>query len=75
MTPLSVRVADLRAAKGWTIDKLAEESGVSRATIIRLEQKQTTRVDFDVLEKLADALGVNASVLIDHRPAARGKKQ
>jgi transcriptional regulator with XRE-family HTH domain len=67
MTPLTLRLAELRRGKDWTIDELAERSGVSRATIGRLERKQTTRVDFEVLEKLANALGVNAAVLIDHK--------
>jgi transcriptional regulator with XRE-family HTH domain len=58
MTPIRVRLAELRAAKNWTLDELAEASGVSRATIIRLEQGHTTRVDFDVLDKLATALDI-----------------
>jgi transcriptional regulator with XRE-family HTH domain len=58
MTPLRVRLAALRKSTGWTIDELADQSGVSRATIIRLEQERTTRIDFDTLEKLAKAFNV-----------------
>jgi len=77
MTPVRVRLAELRAAKALTIDQLAEESGVSRATIIRLEQARTTRVDFGVLEKLADALEVDAGYLLVHEQAGarRGAKK
>jgi transcriptional regulator with XRE-family HTH domain len=64
MTPIRLRLADLRDANHWTIDELAEKSGVSRATIIRLEQGHTTRVDFDVLDKLATALDVAPGYLL-----------
>jgi putative transcriptional regulator len=64
MTPVTVRLAELRAAKGWTIDEMAKRSRVSRATIIRLEQHQTKQVRFDVLEKLARALECDPGYLI-----------
>ena len=63
MTPLRLRIAEERKAKGLTIDELAANAGVSRSTIIRLENQHTVQVHFDVLEKLADALGVAPSGL------------
>ena len=35
-------------------------------TISRLEAGKTRTIDLDNLERLADALGVNAAALIDH---------
>lgn len=64
MTPVRLRLAELRNAKGWTIDRLAEKAKVNRSTIIRLEQRKTTRVDFDVLDKLATALECDPGYLI-----------
>jgi len=73
MTPVRLRLAELREAKAMSIDALAAEAGVSRSTIIRLEQHHTTRIDFDVLDKLATALGVDPGFLIT-RTSKRGRK-
>ena len=64
MTPLQLRIAELRAVKGWTQDQLAEAADVSRVTVNRIESGRSRRVDLDVLEKLADALGVDPGYLI-----------
>ena len=63
---LRFRVAELRRAKGWTQQMLAEEAGVSRATIIRLEDadEPPLRIDMAVLEKLAEAFAVEPGFLI-----------
>jgi transcriptional regulator with XRE-family HTH domain len=67
MSPIRLRVEELRKAKTWTQEELARRAGVSRVTVNRIEGEENRRVDYDVLEKLANALGVNAAVLIDHR--------
>jgi transcriptional regulator with XRE-family HTH domain len=72
MTPLHVRIGALRDARGWTIDELAERSGVHRSTIIRLEQRHTVQVRLDVLEKLAAAFGESPGSLIQEVP--KGKR-
>lgn len=63
---IRLRVAELRGAKGWTQQELATAAGVSRATVMRVEsaERPPTRLDFDVLEKLADALGIEPGFLI-----------
>lgn len=71
MTPLRLRVAELRATKGWTQEELAERAGVGRITVVRIESNQNRRVDFDVLEKLADALGVDPGYLIERADKKR----
>lgn len=64
MTPLKLRVAELRAERGWTQEELADRAGVSRATIIRIESDKNRRADFEVLEKLAAAFNVTPGSLI-----------
>ena len=61
----------MRQARGLTPLELSEQSGLRRATISDIENGKTTGIDFDVLERLADALGVNAVVLLEHVPGRR----
>lgn len=69
MTPVSIPLRELREARGWSQSELSRQSGVPQATISRIESG-TRRIDLDVLERLADALGVNAVVLVRHTPDA-----
>jgi transcriptional regulator with XRE-family HTH domain len=71
VTPIKLRVKELREAKGWTQERLANEADVSRITVIRIESDDNKRIDYEVLEKLANALGVDAGLLIRHD---RGKR-
>jgi transcriptional regulator with XRE-family HTH domain len=64
MTPITIRLRELRTAKGWTQEVLATRSGVRRVTISRIENEQTKGVDFDTLERLAKALGCDPGYLI-----------
>ena len=59
------KVSNARIARGYSQDELAERSGISRRTIqnyelgIRLPKKRET------YKALADALGIDESVLLD----------
>ncbi len=64
MSPLAFRVAELRKARGWTQEELAERAGVGRVTIARIESGRNRRVDLDVLERLAGAFEVGPGYLI-----------
>lgn len=66
MTPITLRLREIREAKGMTQAELAEAAGVRRATVSDIETEKTRRVDLETLEKLAVALGVNAALLIVH---------
>jgi transcriptional regulator with XRE-family HTH domain len=70
MTPVALRLAQLRNAKHWSQSELARRSGVPQSTISRLESGDTRSIDLDNLGKLAEALGVNAAYLIDHTQEA-----
>jgi transcriptional regulator with XRE-family HTH domain len=64
MSPLRLRVRELREALGLTQAELAEKAGVRRATVNRIENAHVTAIDLEVLEKLADALRVEPGFLI-----------
>lgn len=53
------KLQKIREEKGWTQEKLAEESGVSRVTISGIENGKVQVVKTDTLAKIADALGMS----------------
>ncbi len=70
MSPVQIRLRELRKARGLTQVQLAELCGMPQSTISRIESGSTTGVDFDTLDRVAAALGVHPSELIafDHVP-------
>ena len=67
MTPISLRIRELRKAKGWSQAELAERAGVTQATVSRIEGEKVASLDLEVFEKLANALDVHPAVLIDQK--------
>ncbi|MBL8569531.1 MAG: helix-turn-helix transcriptional regulator [Phreatobacter sp.] len=61
---VAVRVRDLRAARGLTLDQLAALSGVSRAMISRIERAEASATAV-LLVKLGAALGVTLGELFE----------
>jgi transcriptional regulator with XRE-family HTH domain len=72
VTPIRIRLKEVRESRGLTQAQLAELAGVGRQAISSIENGHTASIAFDVLEKLATALGVNAAVLIEHE--SKGKR-
>ena len=73
--PITLRIRELREARGWSQRELAARAGVRQATVAMIERERTKGVDFDTLERLADAFGVDAALLIEHtRRAARSRE-
>jgi len=64
-TPLGEKIRELRKAKGYTLDKLAELSDSSKSYIWELENKNPPRPSADKIAKIAAALQVTADYLID----------
>ena len=62
---LARRVRELRDAKGWSLDALAERSKVSRSNISLIERGQSSPTAI-VLDKLATAFGVSLASLFEH---------
>lgn len=75
MSPLFIRLREVREAKGVNQSELAERARTRQGTISLLESGKTRRVDLDLLERLARALGVSPATLIAQHVtvAARGK--
>ena len=56
MLTMGARVRHMRERQGWTLDELAEKSGVNRTTLHRIEKTGHARAA--TLRKVADAFGV-----------------
>lgn len=68
LSPISVRLREVRKDRKLTQAELAEKSGVPQSTISRIEAGGTGSITLAHLESLADALGINAALLIVHQP-------
>ncbi|TAG82483.1 MAG: XRE family transcriptional regulator [Burkholderiales bacterium] len=53
---IAERVREMRAARGWSLEVLAEKSGVSRSMISLIERAETSATAV-VLDRIASALG------------------
>ena len=80
-TLLAKRIRDLRRSRSLALDKLAEQSGVSRSMISLIEREETSPTAA-VLDKLAGALGVTLASLFsaesqseEEQPLARHAEQ
>jgi len=68
VTPISLRIRELRRARGWSQAELARRAGVRQATVSRMESGATTKVSLRVLERLAGALEVDPGYLLVSAP-------
>jgi len=67
------RIAELRAKKGWSQAKLAEEAGLTQSTLSRIESgAQEPRAQ--TLVKIADALDVEYKALLESGEGPPGKQ-
>jgi transcriptional regulator with XRE-family HTH domain len=71
VTPLRVRLRELREAKHWSQARLADEAGVRQATVSDLETGRSKGIDFATAERLAKALGIPAHELFETAPVRR----
>ncbi|MCG7494668.1 helix-turn-helix domain-containing protein [Thalassobius sp. Cn5-15] len=62
-TLLAQQLCKLRNQSGWTLDQLVQKTGVSRATLARLEKAQVSPTT-DTLAKLCRAYGISMSRLL-----------
>lgn len=61
---IGARVKQERAALGWSLDRLAAQSGVSRRMLVNVEQG-ATNPSIATLLRLSDALGIGLPELVD----------
>ncbi|RWD79105.1 helix-turn-helix transcriptional regulator [Mesorhizobium sp.] len=64
-TPLGDKIRDLRKAKGYTLDKLAELTDSSKSYIWELENKNPPRPSAEKVARIAAALEVTSDYLVD----------
>ena len=60
---LAQRLADLRQQQGWSLEELAQRTGLSRATLSRVERAETSPTA-SLLNRLCAAYGLNMSRLL-----------
>lgn len=65
MTALGDKIRELRKAKGYTLEKLAELTDSSKSYIWELENKNPPRPSADKIGKIATKLGVTTEYLMD----------
>lgn len=76
---IAARLRSLRSERGWSLDDLAHRSGVSRATLSRLENAETSPTT-QILAKLATAYGLTLTRIVHmaeegFRPLVRRAEQ
>lgn len=62
---LGEKVKEKREKRGMNQKQLAEASGISQATISRIESEKVKELKSQALRRLADALGVTVDYLVD----------
>jgi len=74
MTPLRVTIRALRQAKGLSQQALADLAQVRQPTISDLESGTARRVTLDVLDRIANVLGVEPGELIEREQAPKKRR-
>ena len=64
LAALGHEVARRRQARGWSIDRLAEEAGISRKTVMSVEHA-TKGLKVATAYAVAQALGVSLAELVE----------
>ena len=59
---LGQRVRELRKARNWTLEQAAQQAGLARSTLSKIENGQMSPT-FDAVRKLADGLGISVPQL------------
>ena len=67
------RVKELREAKGWSIEKLSDASGVGRAFLKRLEDGKRPNISTSLVNDIARALGTELANLYHTDGPERGQ--
>ena len=67
---LGARVRELRKAKDWTLEQAAQEAGLARSTLSKIENGQMSPT-FEALKKLAVGLGISVPQLFT--PPSKGQ--
>lgn len=72
---IKVRLAALMKERNMNENELNKRTGVARNTIRAMARDANTRVDFEVVEKIAAALGVRPLELFEETETPRGPRK
>ena len=75
MAPLDLgaRIKGLRERQGLTPQALADKAGVSRIYVQKIEAGSRESPSFDVLDRIAHALGATLRIDLEMKKGRRGK--
>jgi transcriptional regulator with XRE-family HTH domain len=65
---LAKRIRDLRYAKGWGPDELANRAKISRTALYQIERGNTSKPQAGTLRRISRALGIPLEILLDSTP-------
>jgi transcriptional regulator with XRE-family HTH domain len=51
VTPIEIRLREIRTARGLSQQKLANKAGIPQSTVSRIETGKTSAIDFALVEK------------------------
>jgi transcriptional regulator with XRE-family HTH domain len=74
MATVGERIKEVREAKGWTQERLATESDVSKSFLSEVE-KHGKNISLDLLLKVATALGASVGYLASGEGAQPGERK
>lgn len=74
MTPVMLRLKELRKLAGLSQEALAAAVGVRQATISDLENDRSRRIELDLIDRLAKVLKVDPGELLAREPKKRGSR-
>ena len=64
---LGEKIKELREKKGMNQKQVAEASGITQATISRIEKGKVKQLKSEALKRLAEALGTTVDYLVDRK--------
>lgn len=72
---LAHRLRQSRVAQGLTLSEIARRARISKAYLSQLERAESTQPSYEVLGRLATALGTTPEALISGSPARLSEEQ
>jgi putative transcriptional regulator len=74
LSPIRVKLRELREERGLTQEELSDRAGVRQAAISAIETGARQRIDLDILDRLCSALDVEPGELLEReKPKRRGR--
>ena len=75
MTPIQVKLRELRERAGLSQRDLSVRAGVRQAAISHLETGRAQRIDLNVMERLCKALSCDPADLLNLTPGQRKRRR